>query len=217
MKTFTEENYLKAIFHLMNEKNEVTVNDISKFLKLKMPTVNSMMKKFAEKKWVDYENYKPLKITKEGRKEASQVVRKHRLTEMYLAEKMGFGWEEVHEVAEQIEHIQSEKFFDKIDELLDFPKTDPHGSPIPDKSGNIIENQYFKLSECKKGEKVIFSAVTESSGEFLNFLNNKSLSLETEIQINEIEDYDRSMTIFFSGKSEIFSKVVCEKLLVIKK
>lgn len=217
MNTLTEENYLKAIFHLINEKNEVTVNDLSRFLKIKMPSVNSMMKKFAEKKWVEYESYKPLKITNSGRKEASLIVRKHRLTEMFLAEKMGFGWEEVHEVAEHIEHLRSDKFFEKMDELLDYPKTDPHGSPIPDKFGNIIQNNFFKLSECRKSEKVIFTSVTESSEEFLKFLNNKNLSLDTEIKIIDIEDFDKSMTISYNEKSEVFSRMVCEKILVVKK
>ena len=138
MITLFEENYLKAIFHLANEKNQVGINEISKFLSIKMPSVNNMMKKFAERKWVIYESYKPLIVTAVGMKEAALVVRKHRLTEMFLAEKMGFGWEQVHEIAEQIEHIDSDIFFDKIDELLNYPKIDPHGSPIPDKEGNTI-------------------------------------------------------------------------------
>ena len=161
MITLSEENYLKAIFHLIDSKNQVTVNEISKFLNIKMPSVNSMMKKFADKNWVIYESYKPLSITKEGKIQAAQVVRKHRLTEMFFVEKMDFGWEEVHEIAEQIEHIKSERFFDKIDELLHYPKVDPHGSPIPDKDGNIIEKNYKKLSECQENQTVIFKSLAE--------------------------------------------------------
>ncbi len=133
MNSLTEENYLKAIFHLISPQNTVTVNELSKLLKIKMPSVNSMMKKFADKNWVKYEPYQPICITDLGKKEAALVVRKHRLTEMFLVEKMGFGWEIVHEIAEQVEHIHSDLFFEKMDELLNYPKADPHGEPIPDK------------------------------------------------------------------------------------
>ena len=109
--TLTEENYLKALFHLVDDNNNVTINELSKFLNVKMPSTNNMMKKFAEKKWVIYETYKPLTVTSSGMREASLVVRKHRLTEMFLVEKMNFGWENVHEIAEQLEHIHSHLFF----------------------------------------------------------------------------------------------------------
>lgn len=216
MITLTEENYLKAIFHLTEKNETVYVNELSKFLNIKMPSVNSMMKKFAEKNWVIYESYKPLKITEEGRKQAALVVRKHRLTEMFLVKQMGFGWEQVHEIAEQIEHIKSEVFFDKIDELLDYPKTDPHGSPIPDKNGNIIQLNLYKLSECKAGQTVVLKALSESSAEFLNFLNQKKLPLNTAITIRNIETFDKSMEVEYNQQTTTFSAVVCEKLLVEK-
>lgn len=216
MITLTEENYLKAIFHLTEKNKTVYINELSKFLNIKMPSVNSMMKKFAEKNWVIYESYKPLKITEEGRKQAAFVVRKHRLTEMFLVKQMGFGWEQVHEIAEQIEHIKSEVFFDKIDELLDYPKTDPHGSPIPDKNGNIIQLNLYKLSECKAGQTVILKALSESSAEFLNFLNQKKLPLNTAITIRNIETFDKSMEVEYNQQTTTFSAVVCEKLLVEK-
>lgn len=216
MITLTEENYLKAIFHLTEKNETVYVNELSKFLNIKMPSVNSMMKKFAEKNWVIYESYKPLKITQEGRKQAALVVRKHRLTEMFLVKQMGFGWEQVHEIAEQIEHIKSEMFFDKIDELLDYPKTDPHGSPIPDKNGNIIQLNWHKLSECKAGQTVVLKALSESSAEFLNFLNQKKLPLNTAITIRNIEAFDKSMEVEYNQQTTTFSAVVCEKLLVEK-
>ncbi len=217
MNSLTEENYLKAFFHLSDENNHVTVNELSKFLKIKMPSVNSMMKKFAEKKWIVYETYKPIKITELGKREAAIVVRKHRLTEMFLVEKMGFGWENVHEIAEQLEHIHSEDFFDKMDELLNFPKVDPHGEPIPDKDGNIINQNFQKLSTCKEGESFILSSVTISTEDFLNYLNQRNLSLGTELKILEIEKFDASMKVSFQGKIETLSKMVCDKLLVKKK
>lgn len=214
MISLTEENYLKAIYHLANKDNTVMVNEISKFLNIKMPSVNSMMKKFADKNWVIYESYKPLIITAEGRRRAALVVRKHRLTEMFLVHKMGFRWDEVHEIAEQLEHIDSEVFFDKIDELLDYPKTDPHGSPIPDKDGNIIQQNYRKLSEIRVGQKVVFVALTESSNELLKYLNQKQLPLNTEIEILRLEEFDKSMEVLYNAKKEVFSALVCEKLLV---
>ena len=216
MNSLTEENYLKAIFHLLNTENQVTVNELSKFLQIKMPSVNSMMKKFADKNWVIYETYKPIKVTELGRKEAAIVVRKHRLTEMFLVEKMGFGWENVHEIAEQLEHVHSEVFFDKMDEILNFPKVDPHGEPIPDKDGIIITQNLKKLSECKVNDMVILTSVTISTDDFLNYLNQRNLALGAEILIKNIEKFDGSMQIEFSDKTEVLSKMVCEKLLVKK-
>ena len=216
MNSLTEENYLKAIFHLLDSENQVTVNELSKFLQIKMPSVNSMMKKFADKNWVIYETYKPIKVTELGRKEAAIVVRKHRLTEMFLVEKMGFGWENVHEIAEQLEHVHSEDFFDKMDEILNFPKVDPHGEPIPDKDGIIITQNLKKLSECKVNDMVILTSVTISTDDFLNYLNQRNLALGVEILIKNIEKFDGSMQIDFSDRTEVLSKMVCEKLLVKK-
>ena len=217
MNSLTEENYLKAIFHLIDDEQNVTINELSKFLGIKMPAVNSMIKKFSQKNWVIYESYKPIKITDKGRIEAARVVRKHRLTEMFLVDKMGFGWENVHEIAEQLEHIQSEIFFDKMDEILNYPKIDPHGEPIPDKDGNIINQDFSKLSECMIGDKVTLRSVTISTDDFLNYLNQRELSLGIEIEILSIEKFDSSFTILFNNKKESLSKMVCDKLLVTKR
>ncbi|AZB21116.1 metal-dependent transcriptional regulator [Kaistella haifensis] len=214
MISLSEENYLKAIFHLMNADNTVTINELSKVLSVKMPSVNNMMKKFAEKGWVIYESYKPLKITVAGKKQAALVVRKHRLTEMFLVEKMNFGWENVHEIAEQLEHIHSETFFDKMDELLNYPKYDPHGEPIPDKEGNIIAQDLKKLSNCKVGESVVFTAVTTTDEDFLNFLNKKKLVLGKEIKVLNIEKFDKSMLVKIQEEEIVLSNIVCDKILV---
>jgi len=214
MISLTEENYLKAIFHLINDENTVTVNELSKFLNVKMPSVNNMMKKFADKNWVHYESYKPLRITDSGKKQAALVVRKHRLTEMFLVEKMNFGWENVHEIAEQLEHIHSETFFDKMDEILNYPKFDPHGEPIPDKDGNVIAQDLKKLSSCEVGEQVIFTAVTITDDDFLSFLNEKKLVLGKKIEILNIEKFDKTMSVKIPGNKTVLSKMVCEKILV---
>ncbi len=216
MNSLVEENYLKTLFLLSNEQGKVSVNDLSKRLELKMPTVTSMMKKLAEKRLVHYEKYKPVRLTEKGQREAAHIIRKHRLTEMFLVDVMGFGWEEVHDIAEQIEHVKSPVFFDKMDQILGHPSFDPHGSPIPDVEGNIQGPQYRLLSACKKGERAIFRAVANSSEEFLRYLNSKGLSLETELEILSVESFDGSMTISYRDHdSETLSKVVADKLLVV--
>lgn len=217
MNSYTEENYLKALFNLANETGEVNVNELSKWLEIKMPTVTSMMKKLAEKKLVHYESYKPLRLTEKGKKEAGLVIRKHRLTEMFLVNKMNFGWEDVHDIAEQIEHIQSPVFFEKMDELLGYPKIDPHGSPIPDSNGKMVWKVYEKLSDCKVGETVKLLAVINASSDFLKFLNSRELQLGLKIKIKSIEAFDKSMVVSYSKRlNESLSQLVTERLLVEK-
>jgi len=217
MNSLTEENYLKALFNLSSESGEVNVNELSKRLGIKMPTVTSMMKKLAEKKLVHYESYKPLRLTEKGKKEAGIIIRKHRLTEMFLVEKMGFGWENVHEIAEQVEHIHSPDFFEKMDELLGFPKVDPHGSPIPDKTGKMVWKEYNKLSNCQAGDIIKLAAVINTSTEFLKFLNSREMHLGVKIKIKLVEPFDKTMVVSYSGRqAELLSHTVCERLLVEK-
>jgi len=217
MNSLTEENYLKALFNLANNSGEVNVNELSKSLAIKMPTVTSMMKKLAEKKLVHYESYKPLRLTEKGKEEAGLIIRKHRLTEMFLTEKMGFGWEEVHDIAEQVEHIQSPAFFEKMDELLGYPKIDPHGSPIPDKNGNLVWKEYNKLSDCKAGETIKVAAVINTSSDFLKYLNSREMRLGSKMKIKSVEQFDRSMVVSYGKhESETLSYMVCERLLVEK-
>ncbi len=218
MNSRVEENYLKALFSLsLDNKGEVNVNDLSKHLAIKMPTVTSMMKKLAAKELVHYESYKPPRLTEKGKKAAALIIRKHRLTEMYLVEKMGFGWEQVHDIAEQIEHIKSPEFFAKMDELLNHPTIDPHGSPIPDKEGNIVWKQYSKLSECKPGATVKMAAVINTSDDFLTFLNSRDIHLGLTMHITSVESFDRTMVVSYANHtSETLSHKVCERLLVEK-
>lgn len=217
MYSNTEENYLKALFELASENGEVSVNDLGKRLDLKMPTVNSMMKKLGNKQLVHYQSYKPVRLTEKGKKEAAFVIRKHRLTEMFLFENMGFGWEDVHEIAEQVEHIQSTVFFEKMDEILGHPKIDPHGSPIPDTNGKIEWPEYNKLGECKAGETVKLMAVAHQGVDFLKFLNSRDLKLGLKLKIVSVEAFDGSMTVSYNNRmAETLSHIVCDKLLVEK-
>ena len=214
MASQTIENYLKAIYLSAHPGGTVTTSELAEALGVRLPTVNSMVKRLGEKGLVKYEKYKPLMLTEAGVKQAAQIVRRHRLTEMYLVERMGFGWEEVHDIAEQIEHIKAQPFFDRMDELLDFPKFDPHGSPIPDKDGNIPVQNLHILSAIDAGKSVTLKALSQSSEEFLLYLNSKKLSLETTLEVLEKEAFDGSVTVAYNGQQVTLSKQVSDRLLV---
>ncbi len=215
MSSRTEENYIKTLFNLANENGEINISELSKALEISIPTANSMIKKLHTKGMVNYEKYKPVTITDKGKLQAGLIIRKHRLTEMFLVEKMGFGWEVVHDIAEQMEHIKSSIFFERIDELLGYPKIDPHGSPIPDKQGRMDSLSYQKLSDCQQGYSVRLAALAHSSSDFLNYLNTRNIKLGIDLHILAIEPFDRSMTISYQDHpSEMFSQTICEKLLV---
>jgi DtxR family Mn-dependent transcriptional regulator len=213
--TLTEENYLKALYHLSLEKDEITVKDIAAQLHIKMPTVNSMIKKLSEKKLIRYEKYKAIEFTEKGKKLALYILRKHRLTELFLQEVMGLGWEEVHDIAEQLEHIQSDLFFNRIDEMLGHPKFDPHGEPIPDINGKLPVHKTSPLSTCSPGKKYKLSGVLNHETSFLKMLDSLNLSLGSSIEIKELQLFDKSMVVVLNGKNKtIFSLQVCQNLLV---
>lgn len=215
MYSLIEENYLKSILLISMVHGEVNVNELSKKLGIKMPSVTNMMKKFSSKGLIHYEQYKPLSLTKLGKQEAALILRKHRLVEMYLVERLGFGWDEVHEIAEQIEHVNSPVFFDKIDAALGFPSVDPHGSPIPDKLGRINQVVHKKLSECQNNDQAKVIAVGDSSDEFLRFLTSKKIGLGTILKIQSVEPFDRTMTVLYNKNTkESLSSLVCNRILV---
>lgn len=215
MTSHIEQNYLKALFNLKDEDGKVSISELSKRLKVSMPSVNSMVKNLQKKEMIYYEKYRPIELTDKGSKAAALVIRKHRLTEMYLVEKMGFGWEEVHAIAEQIEHIDSPAFFERMDKLLNHPTIDPHGSPIPDKQGVIADLAHKPLSAYPKGAEVKLMALANSSTQFLDFLNSRDLKLGTKMKIVSVEPYDASMVVSYEMReSEGLSAMVCERLLV---
>ncbi len=215
MPTEAKENYLKALYHLHLKNNEISLSELGQNLDLSKPTVNDMVKKLHQKGWVSYEKYKPIKLTAEGKRHAALVIRKHRLAEMFLSKIMGFGWEEVHDIAEEWEHLKSEKLFDRMDELLGFPAVDPHGSPIPDKNGDTVKHNYKSLADFPAGSRVMLKALRDSSTEFLLFLNNKELQLGTEILINQIEPFDKSMSVSYGNyQALVISHSVSNRLLV---
>ncbi len=213
--TSTHENYLKALFNLKNDADEVSLTELSVYLKVSLPSVNSMVKRFHDLGWLIYEKYKPLQLTPLGKKEAALIIRKHRLTEMYLVDKMGFGWEEVHDIAEQIEHVGSPVFFNRMDELMGFPKYDPHGSPIPDKEGNIIPQNLKQLTACNIGDVVVLAALQHSSDAFLKYLNTIDMQIGAVITISDKMYFDNSLQVHYGDrKAQFLSEKVGEKLLV---
>lgn len=211
----TKENYIKALFYLHQKCEEISLSDLGAELQVSKPTANDMIKKLQSDGIVIAEKYKPIKITNKGKLRAAEIIRKHRLSEMFLLQIMEFGWEEVHEIAEELEHVKTEAFFDRMDELLGFPTTDPHGSPIPDKNGNFNHPNYKKLSEIPEKSTVVVKALQDSSIDFLLYLNKKSIKLHTKITVLQIESFDGSYTISYDGYSEVvLSKSICNRLLV---
>lgn len=210
----TQENYLKALYHLTAGKKEVSVNELAKRMDLKMPSVTSMMQKMADEKLIRYEKYKPVRLTEKGKKLAGLIIRKHRLTEMFLVNVMNFGWEEVHEIAEQIEHIKSPEFFKKMDEMLGFPSKDPHGSAIPDSSGNIRHEVHTPLSSTNAGDIVKIVGLAQSGEDFLKFLNSKHIKLGTEMKVIEKEAFDGSMLVQSGNKKIALSAIVADDLYI---
>ncbi len=215
MASQTEENYLKALLTLSYNKEDVSISELSNLLNVRLPTVNSMVKNLKKQGFVNYEKYRPLSLTNEGKTKAALILRKHRLTEMFLVEQMGFGWEEVHEIAEQVEHINSSVFFERMDELMGHPTIDPHGSPIPDKNGNMDLKNHLKLSEVKAGSNVKLVAIVNDASNFLSYLNKKGLKLEIEMKVVEVEPFDKSMCISYPDhEQELLSQEVCNLLYV---
>ncbi len=215
MGSLTEENYIKTIYSLSLEPGEVTVSELAKKLSVKLPTVTSMIKKLSVKKLVSYAPYQGIKITEKGKKEALSIIRKHRLAELFLVKILKLGWEEVHEIAEQLEHVNSERFYNRIDELLGYPKADPHGEPIPDVNGKIISQKSIPLSQANIGSPVRISAVSNDEKSFLDHLNSKGLQIGDLITVKKKELFDGSLSIVTKAKKEtMLSHQVVEKIWV---
>lgn len=213
----SEENYIKAIYHLENISNKgISTNAIAEKLETKASSVTDMIKKLSDKKLVVYKKYQGVTLTDFGKKTAANIVRKHRLWEVFLVEKLNFSWDEVHDVAEQLEHIKSQKLINQLDVLLGFPTHDPHGDPIPDKNGNINKVDKKILSSLSKNESGVCVGVKDSSSEFLQFLDKKNITLGKEIKVLEKEDFDNSLSIEVSGKKMSISHKIANNLYIKK-
>lgn len=216
--TKTEENYLKAIFSLYNiENKEVSTNLIAEKLETKPSSVTDMVKKLASKGLVKYEKYKGATLSKKGENIAVNIIRNHRIWEVFLVEKLGYKWDEVHDIAEQLEHIKSDELIDRMDEFLDNPKFDPHGDPIPDKSGKFTERKKaVLLSELSLNEKGIIVGVKNTSNDFLQYLEEKTLTLGKEIKVLKEFEFDKSRNISIGDIEVTISKEVCNNLIIEK-
>lgn len=217
MHLFTEENYLKAIYKLQETNGEVVATSaLAQVMGVHAPSVTDMLKRIAGKKLVTYQKSRGVKLTDKGRKVAVGIIRNHRLWEVFLVDKLGYKWDEVHDLAEQLEHIHSEDLVNKLDAYLGYPKSDPHGDPIPDKNGVIPKVKSVLLSSLREGDQATFTGVTDHSTAFLNYLDKAGILLGDTIKIKGIEEYDQSYTLQLKGRRDVvISLKVANSLLVL--
>ena len=213
--TFSEENYLKTIYHLTIVSDaEVSTNAIAEMMETKASSVTDMLKKLADKDLVNYIKYQGVSLTNKGKLTAKMIVRKHRLWEVFLVEKLNFTWDEVHDIAEQLEHIKSEKLINKLDDFLGNPTEDPHGDPIPNAKGQIIAIEKQLLSELSENQTGICVGVKDSSSEFLKYLDKQEIALGSRIEIIEKETFDSSLKIKLDSKELTISNKIAVNLFV---
>jgi DtxR family Mn-dependent transcriptional regulator len=214
MNTLAEENYLKAIYHLSLNDSNVSTNQIAAALNTKAASVTDMLKKLADKELINYAKYQGVTLTPAGQKVALHIIRKHRLWEYFLVEKLHFKWDEVHEMAEEMEHISSVELIDRLDKFMDYPKHDPHGDPIPDRDGNIKKYELKPIAALNVNEGGIISGVRDHSPAFLQYLEKQQLTIGKRIKVTEIIDYDHSMILQVEQASIHISREVAKNLLI---
>jgi len=215
MLSLTEENYLKAIYHLSaGGSKAVLTNELAEAMSTKAASATDMIKKLSAKEFISYEKYYGVNVTNKGKAEALMVIRKHRLWETFLVQKLGFNWDEVHDVAEQLEHINSPRLIEKLDEFLGYPKVDPHGDPIPDSKGKIKVQPQVPLDQLKKGYHGKIAAVKDSDSNLLKYLDKIGAKPGTMIKILGKEDYDESMEVLIDDHRVFISKEVSHNILV---
>jgi len=213
--TLSEENYLKSIYILQREHlTGVSTNILANHLETKAASTTEMIKKLHEKDLVRYKPYQGVKLNASGEKLALSIIRKHRLWETFLAEKLNFSWDEIHDVAEQLEHIRSEKLVRELDRFLGYPKQDPHGDPIPDAEGKMLTMEKKRISQLKSGDQGKCIGVNDTSSSFLQFLDKQQIKLGSFIEILSIEEFDHSMTVKVDGKELLLSKIATENIYV---
>ena len=213
--TYSEENYLKTIYHLTSMSEEaISTNAIAEKMDTKASSVTDMLKKLAEKDLINYIKYQGVSLTENGKLAAKMIVRKHRLWETFLVEKLAFSWDEVHDIAEQLEHIKSEKLINKLDDFLGNPTEDPHGDPIPDSDGRIVKIEKRLLSELEDNQSGICVGVKDTSSDFLKYLDKQEIALGSEIAILEKETFDNSFKIRVGNKEIMISNKIASNLYI---
>lgn len=217
MLSSTEENYLKALFHLtfISEKKEAGTNELAAYLGVKPATANDMLKRLKEKKMIQYEKYGKISLSDKGKILATAVLRKHRLWETFLYEKLEFTWDEVHEVAEQLEHIQSDKLVNKLDKFLNHPQFDPHGDAIPNAKGEMKTRFKTTLAEIETGKTCKMVAVRDNTAPFLQYVMKVGLGINNKIKVISKQPYDALMEIEVDGKKSHVSQKFAENILVL--
>jgi DtxR family Mn-dependent transcriptional regulator len=213
----TEENYIKAIHKLSEKERKVATNSIAAELQTKASSVTDMLKKLSDKSLINYKRYQGVTLSEKGRVVAVTVIRKHRLWEVFLVDKLKFSWDEVHDIAEQLEHIVSPKLVDRLDAFLEHPKFDPHGDPIPDKNGVFPDMQRKLLSEVEVGSQWILTSVTQDSAEFLSIIDKMNLKLGMHLTVVERFDFDQSMNLEINHEGHIYLSVEVAKNLLVSK
>jgi len=215
MESYTEENYLKVIYHLSKlTTGTVQTNAIADKIQTRPASVTDMMKKLAEKQLINYVKYQGVTLTEKGRVTAVNIVRKHRLWELFLVKTLNFKWDEVHEIAEELEHVNSPLLIERLDEYLGYPKSDPHGDPIPDKNGNFDSPVLIKLSKLKPAEKGIVVGVSEHSSSFLKYLDKIKLTLGTTVEMIEVIEFDGSVDLLVENTRKNISREVASHILM---
>ena len=215
MISFTEENYLKAIYHLsQGGQKAVMTNELAEAMQTKAASVTDMIKKLSVKELIQYEKYYGVKITTQGKQQALQIIRKHRLWETFLVKKLGFTWDEVHAVAEQLEHIQSPRLINKLDEFLGFPKADPHGDPIPDQHGKIKPQVLIGLDQVGPGKRATITSVKDTDADLLKYLEKIGAKPGKQIQVVRREAYDKSIEVILEKKKIFLSLEVAKNILL---
>ena len=211
----SKENYLKAIFHLQVESEVVSTNAVAEAVHTRPASVTDMLKKLKKQKLLSYERYKGVKLTTEGRKVAIQIIRKHRLWEYFLVEKLQFGWDEVHEVAEELEHISSQKLIDRLDNFLDFPQTDPHGDPIPDQQGKFNAGPQQNLLDIPINKPSRVCGIVSQTTQMLELLQHKGISIGTKVEVKKKFPFDNSLELKIKNQPVItISEQVAKNILV---
>jgi len=217
MITLTEENYIKAIYHLSSNGTEnVNTNAIAEAMSTKASSATDMIKKLSEKNYADYKKYQGVTLTEKGKRVAVNIIRKHRLWEVFLVEKLNFTWDEVHEVAEHLEHIKSDKLIDELDAFLEHPTHDPHGDPIPDKDGNFQHIDKIVLAKANIGVAYKCVGVDDTSTAFLQYLDSNGIALGTMITVIHKEPYDNSVKIQLKDTEIVVSQSVAKNLYLKK-
>ena len=209
----SEENYIKAIYHLQGE-GTVNTNQLAGELKTRPASVTDMMKKLRAKKLVHYEAYKGFKLTAEGKKLALLIIRRHRLWEFFLAEKLRFSWDEVHEVAEQLEHIQSEKLIEKLDKFLDYPQYDPHGDEIPSKNGKFKIEVKKTLADCKPGSVCEVVSVKDNDTDFLQYVGSLGIGINSKVEVINKLNFDGTLSLQIDENKVSVSQKIAENIYI---